>query len=197
MQNNKIRKIVVTAILSAISTVLMMLDFPIGIAPSFLELDFSELPALLSSFSLGPIYGVLVCLIKNLINMPFSDTGAVGELANFLIGTCFVLPAGLIYKRFKTRKGAIAGAAIGAVMMAVASVPVNYYITYPMYSSLYFGGNMQAVISMYTILYSKIDTLMKALLYCNMPFTFVKGLLNMLITIGIYKRLSPRIKGIK
>ena len=97
-------KITVTAMLGAVATVLMFLEFPIPfLIPPFVKLDFSELPALLASFSLGPVSGVAVCLIKNLVCCLRSSTGCVGELANFLIGICLVVSAGIIYRRKKSR----------------------------------------------------------------------------------------------
>ena len=122
----------VTAMLSAIAFGLMFLDFPIPfLIPSFVQMDVSELPALLASFSLGPVYGVAVCLVKNLIHLLITTTGGAGELCNFLLGACFVLPAGIIYRKLKSRRGALLGALIGAVIMALLSIPLNYYISYP------------------------------------------------------------------
>ena len=102
-RRQKIRFIAMTGILGAISTVLMMLSFSVPFMPSFIKLDFSELPALVASFSMGPLAGVAVCFIKNLINVTMSTTGGVGELSNFLLGVCLVLPAGLVYKFRKNR----------------------------------------------------------------------------------------------
>ena len=135
-QRARTHRIAVTAMLSAAATVLMFLEFPIPfLIPSFVELDFSELPALLAAFSLGPVSGVIVCLVKNVIKgLLFSGTGGVGEMCNFLLGVCFIIPAGLIYRYKKTRSGALVGALVGAVIMAVCSVPVNYFISYPVYT---------------------------------------------------------------
>ena len=128
-------KIAVTAMLSAVATILMALDFPIPfLIPTFVKMDFSELPALLAAFSLGPVSGAVVCLVKNLVNLTMSSTNGVGELCNFLLGICFVIPAGLIYRYKKTRAGALIGALVGAVVMALCSVPVNYFISYPFYT---------------------------------------------------------------
>ena len=104
-----VRKIAMTAILSAVATVLMFLSFSLPIVPSFLAMDFSELPALIASFSMGPVSGVAVCFIKNLINLPTSGTGGVGELCNFLMGITFVVPAACSTGRKRT-----AGAPCGA-----------------------------------------------------------------------------------
>ena len=131
VRRSRTHRIAVTAMLSAAATVLMFLEFPIPfLIPSFVELDFSELPALLAAFSLGPVSGVVVCLVKNVIKgLLFSGTGGVGEMCNFLLGICFVIPAGLIYRYRKTRSGALAGALAGAVIMALCSIPVNYFIS--------------------------------------------------------------------
>ena len=104
----RVRKLVMTAMLAAVATVLMFLSFGIPLVPSYLKLDFSELPALIASFSMGPLSGVVVCLVKNLINLMNTTTAGVGELSNFILGCLFVVPAGLIYNKWKTRKGALA-----------------------------------------------------------------------------------------
>ncbi len=187
-----VRKLTTTAIMAAIATILMYVEFPIPIMPAFIKLDFSELPALLTSFALGPWYGALVCLLKNLIHLPVTQSSGVGELANFLIGICFVIPAGLIYQRVKTRKGALLGSLAGAVIMAVISFPINYFIVYPFYTNFM---PMEGIIGAYQAILPSIKGLTDALLIFNVPFTFVKGLLDVIITFLIYKRLSPVIKG--
>ena len=106
-----IRTIAVTGMLGALATVLMFLEFPIPmLIPPFIKFDFSELPALLAAYAMGPVSGIAVCFIKNAINLLHTQTGGVGELSNFILGVCFVLPAGLIYKRKKTQKSAMIGA---------------------------------------------------------------------------------------
>ena len=190
--SEKIRKIAVTGILGAISTVLMMLSFSVPFMPSFIKFDFSELPALIAAFSMGPVSGVAVCLIKNLINLPMTTTSGVGELSNFLLGACFVLPAGLIYKYRKTRMSAALSSLLGAFVMAAVSLPVNYFLTYPMYSKFL---PLDAIIGMYEAIFSGVDGLLSCLLIFNVPYTFFKGFVISLITFFIYKYLSPIIKG--
>ena len=129
-----VRKIAMTAILSAVATVLMFISFSLPIIPSFIKLDFSELPALIAAFSMGPVSGVVVCFIKNLVNLAMSTTGGAGELCNFLMGVTFVVPAGLLYKFRKDRWGALWGSLLGAVIMAAMSFPINLYISYPAYT---------------------------------------------------------------
>ncbi len=205
-QRSRTHKIAVTAMLSAAATVLMFLEFPIPfLIPSFVELDFSELPALLAAFSLGPVSGVVVCLVKNVIKgLLFSGTGGVGEMCNFLLGICFVIPAGLIYHYKRTRSGALAGALAGAVIMALCSIPVNYFISYPVYTkflpidviiSMYqeivqsFNGLLSRVSAPFAL--PAVDGLLSCLIAFNAPFTLLKGLLNMGLCFLIYKPLSP------
>ena len=183
-----------TGILAAIAVILMYLEFPIPIIPSFIKFDFSELPALIASFGVGPVEGLAVCLIKNLVKLPSSMTGGVGELANFFIGICFVLPAGLIYRFRKNRGGALIGMVSGTLLMAAASFPINFFIVYPAYSKLM---PMEAIIGAYQKILPSVDGLVSCLLIFNLPFTFVKGAVDSLITFLLYKHLSPFLKGKK
>ena len=189
---SKTRKLVGTAMLAAVSVVLMFLSFPVPLMPSFIKLDLAELPALIGAFAYGPISGVAVCLVKNLVSLMKSSSGGVGTLCNFLLGVCFVLPAGLVYRFRRTRGGALAGSLAGALIMALVSLPVNYYIVYPMYS---LAWPMEAILGMYRAINPKVETLWDALLWFNAPFTLVKGLLSVAITFLIYKPLSPFLKG--
>ena len=190
MQN--IYKIAVIAVMGAVSTVLMMFSFSVPLMPSFIKLDFSELPALITSFTLGPVAGVVVCLIKNLINLTMTTTAGVGELSNFLLGAAFVLTAGFIYRHQKTRKAAIIGSLIGAVVMAVISLPVNYFITYPFYSNFM---PMEVIMKMYRDINSGIENLWQALLIFNVPFTFIKAMCSVLVTCLVYQKLTPVMNG--
>ena len=129
-----VRYLTVTAMLSAIAFVLMFFDFSIPVLiPNFIKMDLSDLPALVGSFSMGPLYGVLVCLVKNLLHLTITSTGGVGELSNFVLGAAFVLPAGLVYKVKKNRSGALIGSLAGAFVMALISIPSNYFFVYPFY----------------------------------------------------------------
>lgn len=189
----KVRNLTVTAMLGAVASVLMFVSFSIPLMPSFIKLDFSELPALLASFALGPWYGVLVCLIKNLVNVPFTTTGAVGEMSNFLLGACFVVPAGIVYRRHKSRGAAMIGATLGAACMAIVGVFTNYFVIYPMYAKLFFS--MDVILDLYRALSPSVETLWDALLRFNLPFTFFKGMCSVVIAYFIYKPLSPILKG--
>lgn len=187
-----IRYIAVTAMLSAVAFILMFFEFSVPFMPAFVKLDLSELPALIGAFSMGPLCGVLVCLIKNLLHLLITTTGGVGELSNFVLGAVFVLPAGLIYKRKKSRKTAIIGSLTGAVLMALISVVSNYFVMYPFYTVFL---PMDTIISMYQAILPGVNGLLECLIVFNMPFTFLKGMISVVITFLIYKHISPVLKG--
>lgn len=189
---SKVRFIAVTGMLSAIAFILMFLDFSIPIMPSFIKMDLSELPALVATFAFGPLSGICVCLIKNLIHLTMTTTGGVGELSNFLLGVCFVLPAGLIYKKKKNKKNAIVGAVVGAVSMGWLSIIINYFITYPVY---YNFMPQDVIVSAYQAILPSVKSILRCLIVFNAPFTFLKGALCSIVTILIYKPLSPILHG--
>ena len=181
-------KITVTALLSAIAFILQYIELPVFFMPGFIKFDFSDLPALLAAFSLGPVYGVVTELIKNLIHLPVSNSAMIGELSNFILGAAFVFTAGLIYKKDRTRKGALLGSIIGAAVMAVVSLPINYYVVYPIYENFM---PLENIIGAYQAILPRVKTLWQCLLVFNVPFTLLKGLVDVLITFLIYKKLSP------
>lgn len=187
-----IRYMSVTAMLSAVAFILMFLEFWIPLVPPFIKMDLSELPALIGTFAMGPVCGVIVCLIKNLLHLLITTTGGVGELSNFILGVVFVLPAGLIYKYKKGRISALLGSLLGAVLMAVISVVSNYFIVYPFYTMIM---PIEQIIGMYQDIVPSVDGLLQCLIVFNMPFTFVKGLFSVIITFLLYKHISPILKG--
>ena len=162
------------------------------------KMDFSDLPALLGAFALGPVYGVVISFMKNLLHIVIkgTSTACVGELCNFMLGAVFSAVAGVIYKHHKSRKTAIIGAIAGAAAMAVFSVPSNYFITYPAYVQFYHMP-LEAILGMYQAILPSADSLIKCLVIFNMPFTLVKGLLDAVLCMLIYKPLSPILHGRK
>ena len=159
MKTNKVnvRTIAMTGMLGALATILMFLEFPIPVLiPPFIKFDFSELPALLAAYSMGPVSGIAVCFIKNAINLLHTQTGGVGELSNFILGVCFVLPAGLLYQKKKTQKRAMLGALFGAVLMSVLSVFSNYFIVYPVYTNFM---PMEAILGAYQAINKNVTSL--------------------------------------
>lgn len=192
----RVHRLTATAILAAVSSVLMFFSFNVPLMPSFITLDFSELPALLASYTIGPISGVVVCLIKNLVNLMFSKTGGVGELSNFLLGATFTLVAGALYHHSgkpKTRPYAVLWGVCGAVAMGGISMLTNYFITYPVYMKLFMPR--EVILGMYQTFLPWVDNLWAALAIFNLPFTCIKGLLSVLICFLIYKPLTPILGG--
>lgn len=195
MEKKKItvRSVAVCGVMGAVSFVLMLLSFKVPFMPSFISFDVSELPALIVAFALGPVHGILVCLIKNLLHLLITSTLGVGELSNFLLGSAFVCVAGAIYRCRKSRVGALIGSVSGAAAMAVIGVLTNYFIVYPIYSVVFMPK--EAILGMYSVIYP-VDGLFEALIIFNLPFTFVKGLIVSAICFIIYKKISPIIKNI-
>lgn len=189
--------LVVSAMLSAVAFVLMFLEFPLPmLIPSFVKLDFSDLPALLGAFALGPWYGVIIEFVKNLLHILIKGTSSayVGELFNFTCGAVFALVAGYVYKFKKTRQGAVIASVLGCVAMALFSLPLNYFVVYPAYVVCY-SLPMNVIIGMYQAILPAADSLFKCLIIFNVPFTFCKGLLDAVLCFLIYKPLSRVIKG--
>ena len=193
VSRSRTHKLTVTAMLSAVAFILMFIEFPIpALIPSFVKLDISDLPELLAAFSLGPIYGVAVTFLKNLLHILIKGTSSayVGELFNFVMGSVFAFSAGFIYQRKKSRKSALLGSVVGAVLMAVLSVPLNYFLVYPAYV-VCSGLPLEAIIGMYQAILPSADSLIKCLVIFNLPFTFFKGMLDVVLCFLIYKPLSP------
>lgn len=197
----KIYKVTLTAMLSAIAFALMFIEFPVPVMPSFIKFDISDLPPLFASFALGPVYGVIAELIKNILHIIVKGTtsAGVGELSNFLLGAVFCLVAGFIYKSDKNKKRAVVGCIAGALAMGIICLPINYFIVYPAYVKFY-KMPLEAIIGMYQAILGPVATiptknaLFNCLLIFNAPFTFIKGLVDALICILIYKPLSVVIK---
>ncbi len=195
MKNKKTAWLVKVAMLSAVATVLMLVEFPLPfIAPPFYELDFSEVPVLVGAFALGPLAGVVVEGLKILLNLLINGTitAGVGEFANFVMGVVFVLPASLIYKRRKTKANAAFGLVLGGVFMVVVSCFVNGYIMLPLYSKLI---PLDAIIKQAANIWPVIDSVFDFVLLCVAPFNLIKVVLVSVITLVIYKPISPILKG--
>lgn len=188
-----IRKITAIGMLSAISFILMFLDVSIPmLIPGFVKLDISDLPALIGSFSLGPVSGIAICLVKNLLHLMRTSTGGVGELSNFILSATFVTIAGIIYKIKKGRKAALIGSILGAVAMAIISVFSNYYFVYPVYTHFL---PLDKILEEYKAINPNVKDLWDCLIWFNMPFTFFKAMLSVVLTFLLYKKISPIIKG--
>ncbi len=187
-----IRLLVGTGMLSGLAFVLQYLEFPIPIMPFFIRFDFSDLPALIGAFAYGPLAGVIVEFIKNLLHCTVTQSFTVGELSNFILGAVFTGTSGLKDNKNKTKKCSIKGAIVGSVLMLIISFPSNLFIVYPAYEKF---TPINEIMDAYSKLLPSVGKLWQALLIFNVPFTIVKGLISTLITVLIYKRLSPVLKG--
>ncbi|GLC87193.1 ECF transporter S component [Lysinibacillus piscis] len=176
-KNVKLQSFITIGMLSSISFLLMLFNFPIPPFPAFLEVDFSDMPALLAAITMGPIAGILVELFKNILDWLFSGTPTgvpVGHMANFATGLLFILPVSYIFNRFKTIVGLVGGLVTGTVVMAVGMSLLNYAVFLPMYT--YFLG-MEPVVgdSLYTMIVAGI-----------LPFNLVKGVLLTAIMVLLF-----------
>ncbi len=177
-------------ILTAISSILFLPAFEIPII-AFYKLDFSNIPIMLGAFSMGPIHGVVMMLLKSLIGLTHSSSSGVGELADFLMGTAFILPASLIYHKKKTLNTAIFGMIAGIATMVVVSVLANKYIMIPFYMGA-FHMDMNGILKFTNV--AGVDSEWKLLTMVTAPFNLLKGAVLTLITFFIYKPLSPYMK---
>lgn len=188
-KKTNVKKITTVAMLTAIGVILQYMEISIPIIPNFIKLDFSDLPELIGAFTFGPWTGVLICLIRNVIHIIVSQSGAIGELSNFILGAFFAMTAGLIYKKMPNIKGAVIGAITGSVVMGIVSLPSNYFIIYPLYYNV-MGFPEPAILEMYQLLRPSTESIFEALLVFNVPFTIVKGLICSVFAVAVYKPLS-------
>lgn len=178
------------AILGALASILFMIEIPII---AFYKLDLSTLPALLGAFSMGPLAGIAILAIKDIFGLLHSGTMYVGELADFIMGIAYILPAVLIYRCHKSRKNALIGMVVGTAAMIVVAVLVNWLIMIPFYMTA-FGMPMESIIGMAKATLPFVDTELELLLFVTAPFNLLKGVVLSAVTYLIYKPLSPMLK---
>ncbi|MDI9496282.1 MAG: ECF transporter S component [Bacillota bacterium] len=181
------------SVLGVISFILMYFKFPlVWLAPPFLKMDISDLPSLLGAFALGPVAGVLIQLLKNVLNIVFegTTTAGVGEFMNFFSGSVFAFIAGAVYFKEKNFKNAIIGMLAGIIAMTAIMGLANYYFIFPLYAKV-FGWPIEKLVAMGTAVTDKVVDLKTMIVYTVIPFNLLKGLLTALVTIILYKRLSP------
>ena len=187
-----VRMLTMTAVLSAIAFVLAFFEFPVPLSPSFARMDLSDLPALIGAFAYGPVSGVLIELVKNALQLLTSSTGGIGELANFIMGSSFVVAAGLIYKHHKTKKTAILACLIASVIMGVVATVVNYFILLPAFEAFM---PLDQLIASFGEFMPFIKTKLDVVLFNAFPFNLLKGIGISIVTMLLYKRLTPILKG--
>lgn len=200
MKNHPIntKQITHIAILASIAAVLLFINFPVFIFPSFYKIDFSEIPCLLCGFALGPISGCVCVFLSKLINIVFeggSETAFVGELASLLTSISFVLCTSLLYKKNHTKTGAVVSLIIGIVITSFVSALLNYYVLLPMYESL-MNISLNSIFESASKLLFKVNSKLSFVMTYTFLFNITKLSLNSFIVVIIYKRISPLIKDI-
>lgn len=175
-------------VLSGISIVLMqLLEFPIPFMPPFLKFDFSTLPALIGGFAYGPVTGIVICAVKALLHLLRTQTGGVGELADFLASGSMVLVSALFYKSHKTRKGAVISLLLGTASMMIVGALANYFILIPFYANIM---PMEQIIEVCGKVNPLIKDTVTYVIYGAVPFNLIKGFILSVITFVIYKQIS-------
>ena len=187
-----VRMLTMTAVLSAIAFVLAFFEFPVPLSPSFARMDLSDLPALIGAFAYGPAAGILIELVKNALQLLTSSTGGIGELANFIMGSSFVAAAGLIYKFHKTKKTAMLACLIASVEMGIVAAIVNYFILLPVFEAFM---PLDQLIASFGEFIPFIKTKLDVVLFNAFPFNLLKGIGISIVTMLLYKRLTPILKG--
>ncbi|WP_313891017.1 ECF transporter S component [Psychrobacillus sp.] len=182
MSKSKTRVLIAIAMLSSISFVLMLLAFPLPALPAYLKVDFSDIPALIAAITMGPIAGILVALLKNVLDWLFSGspTGVpVGHMANFVTSLLFLTPVYLVYRKVSTSKGLSFGLVIGTISMAIGMGLLNYYVFLPMYA-YFLNFPMESG-----------SALVKSVIFGILPFNLIKGILVTIVMIVLFKRMKP------
>lgn len=174
-------------ILAAMAVVLYYIEIPVV---AFYKLDLSTLPAILAGFAMGPVQGVAVVVIKNLVHMLGTSTACVGEVADIIMSSCFVIPASLIYRSHKNRKSAVKAMAAGTILMTISGILVNYFVLIPAYQVL-MNLPLDVIVGMGTKVWSYIDSTVKLVIFVTGPFNLLKGFTLSVVTYLLYKRVSP------
>ena len=177
------------SILGVMSFILMFMNIPLPIFPAFLKIDLADIPSVIGGFALGPVAGILIQFIKNILHFMFDNsTGGVGEISNFIVGGSFVLVSSSIYHSMRTKKGAIIGSIVATIAMAIVGALSNYYIILPFYSNIM---PIEVIINMGTLVNSAIHDKLTLVLYGVIPFNIFKGILISVVTAMIYKKVTP------
>ncbi|HZK33071.1 MAG TPA: ECF transporter S component [Tissierellaceae bacterium] len=186
------RNMVKIAVLGVIGMVLMFFDIPAFFAPGFLKIDLADLPALIGAFAMGPMAGVIVQLVKNLLSIFIegTKTGGIGELSNFIVGSTFVYVAGLVYYKNKTFRTAVIGLIVGILAMTTVATISNYYVIFPLYAKI-FGWPMDQIIQMGSAVNKFVIDYKTLILFAVVPFNLVKGTIVSIVTLLVYKKVSP------
>ncbi|KYH29348.1 MULTISPECIES: ECF transporter S component [Clostridium] len=192
MRQKGLNTIIKISLLSVMAFILMFFEIPLPIFPSFLKIDLSDLPALFGAFALGPAAGIGIELLKNILHIVFkgTQTGFVGELANFAVGATLAVTAGTIYRANKSKKTAILGLVVGSIVMSVVAAVLNYTVLLPLYAKVY-KAPIDAFVAMGATVNPNIKTVKDLVMWSIFPFNLLKGVVVSAVTVPLYKRVSP------
>lgn len=198
MQNTSLKRNITLAFLSALSFLIMYFQFPLPLFPSFLQIDFSDLPAIIGAIVYGPLAGIIVEAIKNLLFYLIQGSASgvpVGEVSNLLAGSLFILVCTAFYNRKRTMKRLAFGMAMGTLVMAVLMSLANYYIIFPSYA-FFLGFGINEMVKMASVANHSIHNLLTLVVLGVLPFNIIKGILMAAVAIPIFTRLKPRLQNV-
>lgn len=191
MKNSRTKMMAVTAMFAAIASLLMYLEMPLPFMPPFLKLDISCVPILIAGFMFGPMPAIMAAAVKALVHLMSTQTGGVGELADFLVTCAFVISASMIYKNHKSKKGALWGCMLGIVAITITGMLANKFLLIPFYMKVM---PIEAIVGACAAVNPLIGNINTYILFGAGPFNMVKGIVVSIITLVVYKRVSIALK---
>jgi riboflavin transporter FmnP len=186
------RSLVKMAVLAALGAILMLIEVRLPVFPGILKLELGDLPALLGSLAMGPLAGVIIELLKNIMNLllDFTFTFGVGELSNFIVGSAFVASASIVYQRSRDKRGLLLGLLTGIFCMTLTACFSNYYIVIPAYMKA--GGfSLEKIVELFAMANSRITDLRTIILYAIVPFNLIKSTVVSIVALLLYNRVLP------
>lgn len=191
MKDKKLSRNIKITLLSTIAFLLMYIELAVPLFPEFLKIDISDIPALMGAFALGPVEGVIIQLLKNILHGIFATkTGFIGEVANFVVGSVLVFIAGYSYRSNKSKKSAFVGLLAGTIMMSAVAGILNLYVFIPLYQKI-LNIPIEDFVKMTSKVNPAVNSLGTLVLWSIVPFNLLKGVLISTLTMGVYKKVSP------
>ncbi len=192
-RRNQLRIMILIAIFSSFSVIAYQLNFSLPIFPSFLKIHFSNLPILIGGFTLGPMSGIGMLFLRFLFGLITTKSAYVGEITDLIIGFASVIPAAIIYKKYRTKKGAGISLIVSTIVWVVTAVFINYIFVIPAYIKLYFNGDVETFVQTISVIpgVNENNYMGRYLLFATLPFNLLLSITINIITFLVYKRISP------
>lgn len=190
-----LKNIAKIAILAALSAIIMQFRFPLPFAPGFLDFDLAEVPSLIGAFAMGPVQGLIIVILKNILKiiMSGSNTSMVGELSNVIVNGALVMVAGYYYRYKRTFKGAIISMVLGVIALTTVATLSNYFVMFPLYANV-LGWEVQQIVDMAAAVNPLVNSLETVMLFTIVPFNLISGIATSIVTTLIYPHISPILK---